>query len=169
MRICPKCGYTDPPEWRHSKYSYWIDFCTWEDFKRLHPGLSEKLKCPGEKIEDENFVYRRNQNGRYVERKAKIDYNDQFNLPMEKARHDKRSHWSRNTKHTQLTQYLHPTKNTPSIYNRKMKNVWLDSVNRILRHHRCLVWFNLCVRASVTVVCPLISMFTLSCCLSNCL
>ena len=83
MRVCPKCGYVDPPEWRHSRYSYWIDFTEFENFKRLNPELAENFK-KGTKKQDENFVYRRNKSTGNVERKAKIDYGGQWTIPMER-------------------------------------------------------------------------------------
>lgn len=102
MRQCPKCGYVDPPYWRHSRYSYWIDFTEYENW--LYMGFPEIQK--GQKYEDEYFVYRRNKTGRKVHRKAKIDYGEQWNIPMEKAHKypmmDKRKYWTRDPKQKTL-------------------------------------------------------------------
>jgi len=84
MRVCPNCGYTDPPAWKHSKYSYWIDNCLTEDFKQLHPELVAFI-LQQKHAEDEINVYRLTKNGRRVERKAKVDYGQQWTIPMEKA------------------------------------------------------------------------------------
>lgn len=72
--MCPKCGFKDPPEWKHVRFSYWIDTCSLENFKILYPILSTKLTKPGAEIEDENYVYRLVLKGGWVKRKAKIDF-----------------------------------------------------------------------------------------------
>ena len=96
MRICPHCKYVDPPEWRHSKYSYWIDWTEFDQFKSLQPELAEKFSKGAEIVEDDLYLYRIMKHGRSVERKAKIDYGNQWNVPMEKRKqvpHDFRKHW----------------------------------------------------------------------------
>jgi len=85
MRVCPKCGFVDPPEWRHSRYSYWIDFCKTEDFKCLEPEMAKELLNGKKTVEDKNYVYRMTKNGRRIERKALVDYGYQWNIPMEKS------------------------------------------------------------------------------------
>lgn len=95
MRVCPKCGYIDPPEWRHSKYSYWIDWTELPHFKNLEPSLAEIIVKTGN-TEDLNYIYRLMKHGQSVERKAKIDYGNQWVVPMEKRKqipHDFRKHW----------------------------------------------------------------------------
>jgi len=74
MRVCPKCKYIDPPYWKHVKYSYWIDSCSLENFKVLHPKLAKKLTKPCSVVEDEDYLYRLVKNGDWVERKAKVDF-----------------------------------------------------------------------------------------------
>jgi len=101
MRVCPKCKYVDPPEWRHSKFSYWIDFCLWEDFKKLKPELAKDLENhPMAVIEDEDYLYRLTKNKSRVHRKAKVDYGYQWQIPMEHHTlhpihniHDYRKYW----------------------------------------------------------------------------
>ena len=83
MRVCPKCGYVDPPEWRHSKYSYWIDFCEVYGFEKLYPKLHTELVRGVKLVEDKYYLYRITKNKGKVERKAKVDYGDQWNIPME--------------------------------------------------------------------------------------
>ena len=95
MRVCPKCGYQDPPYWRHSKHSYWIDFTEYENFALLHPELAKKLEA-GKNVEDELYVYHRTRSGIKVERKAKIDYGNQMRIPMEKVDiHNNKDYWKR--------------------------------------------------------------------------
>ena len=101
MRVCPKCGFVDPPEWKHSKYSYWIDNIRVEDFRRLSPTLAKILEAQGFG-EDEYYIYRITKNKTRIERKAKVDYGNQWTIPMEKAhsggKHDVRDFrkvWSR--------------------------------------------------------------------------
>ena len=84
MRVCPKCGFVDPPEWKHSKYSYWIDNCTLDDFRHLEPELAKIIEVKGS-AEDQNYVYRLTKNKHRVERKAKVDYGQQWTIPMERA------------------------------------------------------------------------------------
>ena len=104
MRVCPKCGYVDPPYWRHSIYSYWIDFTEYENFKNMHPEL-----CPlqsGELTEDEYFVYRRMKKSDFIERKAIVDYEVHgWYEKMEKVKNgvpDFRKHWDRTYRQTKL-------------------------------------------------------------------
>jgi len=84
MRVCTKCGHVDDPAWKHSKYSYWIDNCLFEDFQRMYPNLAIAILEAGH-AKDEYYVYRLTKNKRRVERKAIIDYGEQWTIPMEKA------------------------------------------------------------------------------------
>ena len=84
MRVCPKCGFVNPPEWKHSKWSYWRDTCLLDDLKNLNPSLAKGLEAQGH-AKDENYVYRLTKNKRRVERKAILDYGEQWTIPMEKA------------------------------------------------------------------------------------
>lgn len=100
LRVCPKCAYVDPPEWRHSKFSYWIDFCQYEDFKKLHPKLAMDLEANPKLAEDKHYIYRLTKTGKRVHRKAKVDYGYQWTIPMEKHTihpikgiQDYRSYW----------------------------------------------------------------------------
>jgi len=104
MRVCPECGYIDPPEWRHHRWSYWIDICHIEDFKRLLPKLAEELLKGVKLVEDKDNIYRLYAKGRkFVQRKAKVDYGYQWEPPMESVNHnpfkskpvDFRKHWFR--------------------------------------------------------------------------
>jgi hypothetical protein len=69
MRVCPNCGYVDPPEWRGDRYRWEKDYCTLEDFKRLHPDLAARLLAGHRVVCDEHFAYRlRGRARNYVER-----------------------------------------------------------------------------------------------------
>jgi len=92
MRVCPACGFVDPSEWRHSRYSYWIDFTTYEAWLEMGYPKLEK----GGKWEDKLYVYRRMKRSGHVERKALLDYGQQWNIPMEHHKpHDLRKYWER--------------------------------------------------------------------------
>jgi len=56
MRVCPKCGFVDPPQWKHSKYSYWIDNIRLEDFRELYPELAKELEA-NKTAKDKDYVY----------------------------------------------------------------------------------------------------------------
>jgi len=110
MRVCPECGYVDPAEWRHSKYSYWIDFCTVEYFQKAHPELFKRLRQGEKLVEDKNYVYRMSGKKRRVERKALIDYGHQFSIDMEKGhKDDTRPIWKRDPNQKKLFD-LHDTR-----------------------------------------------------------
>jgi len=74
MRVCPKCGFIDPPYWKHVKYSYYVDFCSFESFGIVEPELAEKLKKGGDIVEDDLYAYRLTNTKLVVLRKAKIDF-----------------------------------------------------------------------------------------------
>jgi len=75
MRQCPKCGHIDPPYWKHVKFSYFIDSCSLENFKILHPRLAKRIKKERE-VDDKLNVYHLDKKNRWVLRKAKVDYGD---------------------------------------------------------------------------------------------
>jgi hypothetical protein len=110
MRVCPECGHVDPPEWRHSRYSYWIDFCDIDHFKALHPELHKRLMSGEKLVEDRYYIYRLTKNKSRVERKALVDYGYQWNIPMEKKKANRYSGtypdfdkcWDRDVRQTKL-------------------------------------------------------------------
>jgi len=73
MRVCHKCGAIDPAEWKHTRFSYYIDYCTYENFVKLHSNLAKNLDGFGKQTDDLNYIYYRTKTGRFVLRKAKID------------------------------------------------------------------------------------------------
>ena len=94
MSFCAKCGYVDPPYWRHSRFSYYVDLCGVGDFEMMNPDLYKELLRGGvgSIIDDKHYYYRLNKKGRFVARKAKIDLPDKniWREEREKAIHYKR-------------------------------------------------------------------------------
>lgn len=76
MRVCPKCGFIDPPYWLHCKFSYHIDSCRFSEFKNQHPELARNLRKGGDIIEDKDNYYRLNITQTHVFRKAKIEWTE---------------------------------------------------------------------------------------------
>ena len=73
MRVCPECGFVDPPYWKHVKFSYFIDSCSLENFKILHPDLAKRIVKERE-VDDKLYVYHLDKKNQWVLRKAKVDY-----------------------------------------------------------------------------------------------
>ena len=73
MRVCPNCGYNDPRYWKHAKYSYHVDFCSFQDFRLFMPNLSIQLTKPCKIIKDKLYFYRLTKNSQVVQRMAIID------------------------------------------------------------------------------------------------
>lgn len=76
MRVCPCCGFIDPAYWKHVKFSYHIDSCSFEDFLREHAELAKNLRNGGDITEDKDYYYRLNNVKTFVMRKAKIEWTD---------------------------------------------------------------------------------------------
>jgi hypothetical protein len=72
MRVCPKCGCVDSPYWKHTKFSYYIDQCIYENFAVELPKLAAELNKPNSHTQDVNYLYYRTKSGKIVLRKAKI-------------------------------------------------------------------------------------------------
>jgi len=53
-------------------FAWQTDVIQFEDFKKLHPNLAEKLE-PGQQIENEYYVYRRIRSGKRVYRQSKLN------------------------------------------------------------------------------------------------
>ena len=59
MRECPKCGYVDPPAWRHRlSHGQNEDVCNWDDFQLLSPEIAEKIKGGMARASDGRYAYR---------------------------------------------------------------------------------------------------------------
>lgn len=70
MRICPKCGYEDPPQWKQSMHFH-EDYMPFTDFEMFYPKLAI-LVLKQKYVEDKPFVYHLTK-GRNVLRQAIID------------------------------------------------------------------------------------------------
>ena len=44
MRVCPICGYCDPPIWRHKRHRLFTCYCHLDDLKLFEPDLAEALE-----------------------------------------------------------------------------------------------------------------------------
>ena len=59
IRVCPKCGFEDPPYWRKGQGDHYgdMDICRIEDLDFDNPGLAKELR---EKLEvfDKDYAYR---------------------------------------------------------------------------------------------------------------
>jgi len=47
MRVCPKCGYRDPPYWRPARHRYISDICHITDLDVNEPELAKKVRVFG--------------------------------------------------------------------------------------------------------------------------
>ena len=43
MRVCPKCGFKDPPFWRSMKYKRYTDYCHKDELGYWDPELYQKI------------------------------------------------------------------------------------------------------------------------------
>lgn len=102
MRICPKCRYQEPLEWRHDFWHADKDYCRVEDFRQLHPELAAALDANHQTVVDDIYAYRKRGKGKlYVERIPRILVEvdkDAWNVrgkKMEKVKHDFDPHQTR--------------------------------------------------------------------------
>jgi len=79
MKVCPKCGYEDPPYWKHSRHGWdrQTDYCRIEDIKNLEPALYEILTQKGEC--DDGLYYYKLSKGGYVYRLLSRDGKQAYN------------------------------------------------------------------------------------------
>lgn len=57
MRVCPKCGYEDPLEWRNLPHQLFMEYMRIEDFRRLYPELAEQLHDNSVVLADHNAYH----------------------------------------------------------------------------------------------------------------
>jgi hypothetical protein len=90
MRVCPKCGYKDNPQWRHSRFDFNADYMRFDEAEKI-PELEPITK---DLKNNSNFVpcirppysyYRRGTGGIWLYRVASED----FRVPRERKRHIK--------------------------------------------------------------------------------
>lgn len=75
MRVCPKCGFSDDPLWRHDFFKRDLVYMHKDDFKNNYPELYAKLEREKYVIEGQ-FVYHKSKN--YVRRKEPANINQPF-------------------------------------------------------------------------------------------
>jgi len=70
MKVCPKCGFCDPPEWKNLHFQLYSEYMPFEDFEQLYPELAAKLKQNPKLVLDEYNGYHLTKAG-YVHRAPK--------------------------------------------------------------------------------------------------
>jgi hypothetical protein len=85
MKVCPSCGYTDNPYWRHSRFDYNADYMRYEDFREQFPNItqSENSNIHNPLVLEGYTYYRRGTGGLEVYRVA----NEDFRMPRERKNH----------------------------------------------------------------------------------
>lgn len=97
MRVCPKCGYRDPPYWRPAKMhnpSGDMDIARIDDLQMWQPKIAEKLLAKrGEPITNSHFAYLIGKRAVWVKRIAIDVFRDcgraAFKPAFETSRHNK--------------------------------------------------------------------------------
>jgi len=87
MRVCPKCGYVDPPIWRQSAFHQTISFTEISNIEYENPEIAIKLK-ENNRISDGVYAYKLTRFGR-VERQAILDnpaWEKHWDIPAEKSK-----------------------------------------------------------------------------------
>ena len=78
LRVCPKCGYIDPMEWRprswhtHSE----IEICRFSDLQNLNLKLAEQVSKQ-ETVLDKYYAYKLSRTGVWVYRRPRIVFDIQ--------------------------------------------------------------------------------------------
>jgi len=79
MRVCPKCGYKDNPQWRHSRFDYNADYMRFDEALQ-DPFLHDICQFLKDKANFEPFefngvtFYRRGTGGLWLYRVSKEDF-----------------------------------------------------------------------------------------------
>ena len=71
MRVCPKCGYVDPLQWKNLPMRLYGEYMTFEEFKELYPTIAEQLRQNPKIVFNEYNAYHLSKAG-YVHRCPKI-------------------------------------------------------------------------------------------------
>jgi len=79
MKVCPNCGYHDPPYWRVCRWDNpdgELEVCRIDDLQFNNPELAEKIENNrGVIVTDNTFAYLLGKKAVYVKRVAKHFYN----------------------------------------------------------------------------------------------
>ena len=79
MRVCPKCGYKDDPNWRQSNFKWNADFTEFSNFQQMYPEMAKQI-LQTKWQEDDYFLYKLTK-GMKVIRMAKFEYTkEMYNL-----------------------------------------------------------------------------------------
>ncbi len=108
MRVCPKCGYRDPPYWRPGKMrnpSGDMDIARIDDLEIFESKIAEQLLAARTEVAvDEHYAYYLGKRAVWVKRVALQVYKNcgktAFNPPHEKSGHNPLERVSGRTKTT---------------------------------------------------------------------
>jgi hypothetical protein len=71
LRVCPRCGFEDPPYWRQNRWVSSVDYSRVEDVLEDYPWLANMR--PGEERSDVyNYYYRGKKNPYFIYRWPKV-------------------------------------------------------------------------------------------------
>lgn len=92
MKVCPKCGFSDNPKWRHSRFDYDADYMRFDEAHEEPELLTICTDLDNRKNFDpvalgRYYFYRRGTGGIYLYRVLKED----FRVPRERKSHKNRS------------------------------------------------------------------------------
>lgn len=75
MRVCPKCGFQDSPNWENCRFKRDLMVMRLETFKKEYPHLAKRIE-EEKYVRDGQFVYHKTK--LYVLRKEPADFNQPF-------------------------------------------------------------------------------------------
>lgn len=57
MRVCPKCGFKDPLEWKNLHFQLYHEYMALEDFQRIYPKLAKELLLQQKQLRTKNITF----------------------------------------------------------------------------------------------------------------
>lgn len=86
MRVCPKCGYREPPIWLNHQFQQHVSYARVEDFEKYYPHLAKRIVKAGYVTSDKYCYYRRSSKGApFIHRWSKEYGPKGFHLDYEKS------------------------------------------------------------------------------------
>lgn len=86
MKVCPKCGYREPPIWLNHQFQQHVTYARVEDFEQYYPNLAKQIVKAGYVTSDEYCYYRRSKKGApFIHRWSKEYGPKGFHLDYEKS------------------------------------------------------------------------------------
>ena len=73
MRVCPKCGYEDPPCWRNNPHTNYTQYCHLEELEVWDKALAEEIKKTRHDITKDGYIYHLTKTSNHVKRIAQKD------------------------------------------------------------------------------------------------